>query len=530
MAPAISRARARIALFAVLLSSLLFAGLVPAHADGGGSISGHVTVPEGVDVTQTKVSLEMEMPEGYTMLDSETSPDSSGSFTFSGKWPGQYKVMFTNTGTVTMWNGGALTEAAAPWIVLADGQAVTGIDVALEAAGTISGAIRVPNGFDPTQFSIFAEPADDPYGTSSDGRSGFAVASSDGTYVITGLPAGDYKVQFQAPWGSGLSTIWYKNASSPDDATVVTLPGGGGVTGIDAAFYLPSSISGTVSFPAGQSVTSREVDVVDAHTGFMAGAGAIAADGTYTVSGLQPGDYKVHFVSWGGPFVGEWYSGAQSEQDAQIISLALEQQLTGVDGAFHIGGVVTGRVSVGAGVDVTHGRVQIFPASATNLFTGPPIGSAEPAPDGTYSVAGLPAGNYKVCFLAAFSGGLDSCFGDRSVTSATTIAVQLGQTTSAVNIRSQAGGQITGKADPSFGNYFIRVAVYSLDGTLVKESITAPDGTYRVPALPQGNYKVRFGPGPEMDGTKWYGGTSLSSATKVKVVAGASTAGIDLKP
>ena len=55
------------------------------------------------------------------------------------------------------------------------------------------------------------------------------ISNPDGTYTLAGMGPGAYKIGF-VPTGGGLS--WY-GGPNRSTATVVTLPAGGTITGID---------------------------------------------------------------------------------------------------------------------------------------------------------------------------------------------------------------------------------------------------------------------------------------------------------
>lgn len=289
MARAISRARLRLVLLLTLLTGMVFAGVVPAHAAGTASMSGTVTVPAGADVTQTTVSLLVEMPEGYTMLDSEITPDATGAYTFAGTWPGRYKIMFANPATTAVWNGGALSEDAAPWIELADGQEITGVDASLLLAASISGTVTFDAGAEPEPVVVTAF---------LDGSYDFPAAATatdpDGQYILENLAPGSYKLNFIGTTGS-YPSVWNGNSLSPESAPVIVVAEGAAITGEDVSFTVDAgsaSISGTITRPGGGGVEGTMVQVFDL-SGIAVSVTNAAADGTYTVSGLAAGSYKV---------------------------------------------------------------------------------------------------------------------------------------------------------------------------------------------------------------------------------------------
>jgi len=119
-----------------------------------------------------------------------------------------------------------------------------------------------------------------------------AVTGTDGTYTITGLRAGSYRVSTHK--------MGYTPSIYPDP---VIVEAGGSVTGINFVLVQGSvppppqgtgSISGTVI----NSVTQLPIGNATVHafnpTGHCGGMARTAADGTYTIINLLPGDYTVN--------------------------------------------------------------------------------------------------------------------------------------------------------------------------------------------------------------------------------------------
>ena len=62
------------------------------------------------------------------------------------------------------------------------------------------------------------------------------VTASDGSYSLIDLLPGQYRVKFSIGCGdSGFTTLWWKQATSEQSASIVTVTANGVVTGIDAS-------------------------------------------------------------------------------------------------------------------------------------------------------------------------------------------------------------------------------------------------------------------------------------------------------
>ena len=89
-----------------------------------------------------------------------------------------------------------------------------------------------------------------------------------------------------------------------------------------------ASISGTVTYPAGTDTSTgyTYVDVSAASTNAYVASGWVnPQDGTYSVSGLAAGDYKVEFDSYGLGLLDEWWDDQPTFASAATIALSSGQ-------------------------------------------------------------------------------------------------------------------------------------------------------------------------------------------------------------
>ncbi|MGW9414506.1 hypothetical protein [Arthrobacter cupressi] len=516
MARAISKARLRLVLLLTLLTGMVFAGVVPAHAAGTASISGTVTVPAGADVTQAVVLLLVETPEGYTMPDAEITPDATGAYTFAEIWPGRYKIVFAHPATTVVWNGGASTEETAPWIELAEGQSVTGADATLALAGSIAGTVSFAAGADPEQVVVSAF---------LDGSYDFPVTATatdpDGQYILENLAPGSYKLNFM---GSAAS-VWNGNSLSPETAPAIVVAEGSAITGEDVTITVDpgaGSISGTVVRLGGGGVEGTLVEVRDL-TGMPITETNAAADGTYTLSSLAAGLYKVsiHPSPIGSDPV--WYGGTD-QATATPIEVAASAAVTGIDFTLPAAASLSGTV---AGYDGEAPlMVQVYPLSNHPRY-GPPLGYTMVNPDGSYTVSGLPTGQVKVRLFGEIGGYANEWYGG-DIRTTTVLNVTEGQTTSGINFTAVPEAVIAGQVKSPFPPDRTTVRVLNEAGNEAGDALPAEDGSYEVFGLPAGSYTVEFQASTD-DGsmTSWYGGKTLASAATVTVAAGQTVTGID---
>src|SRR5665647_3324646 len=133
-----------------------------------------------------------------------------------------------------------------------------------------------------------------------------ALTAADGTYTVTGLPAGtDYQVCFDGYFATGgasdalgyLSQC-YNNLPLSGTHTPVTVTAGG-TTVTNAALALGGAVSGTVTDAGGTHHGLANV-AVSVHSASVSISVKTAADGSYSIAGLSTGtDYQVCFYAFG---------------------------------------------------------------------------------------------------------------------------------------------------------------------------------------------------------------------------------------
>src|SRR5690606_25500590 len=141
------------------------------------------------------------------------------------------------------------------WIELGDGQTVEGIDVVLAPAGALSGTVLDAAGPVPDiAVNVYTSNA-------SDGDWDFvgsAWTDEDGSYSVSGLPAGQVRVKF-VDYQDRYATEYFDDAATLEDATDVTVLAGETTPGIDAQLDKRAQISGTVLDAGAEPVTWVEV-------------------------------------------------------------------------------------------------------------------------------------------------------------------------------------------------------------------------------------------------------------------------------
>jgi hypothetical protein len=125
------------------------------------------------------------------------------------------------------------------------------------------------------------------------------TTGADGTYTMSGIPAGNVQVRFdgdgQCPGATTTNYVmqWWDDKKVSDLADVITVADGDAVTNINAAMVLGGAISGKITAKGagigGICVAAKDNDLDEAT---RAAIGTFA-DGTYTLNGVPTGAVKV---------------------------------------------------------------------------------------------------------------------------------------------------------------------------------------------------------------------------------------------
>jgi hypothetical protein len=164
-----------------------------------------------------------------------TNTGLDGTFSITNLPPGQYSVdvgdpycSFSEPNLAPQWYLGKATEqTATPVSVSVGGKTMLSSAVNLADDGSISGTVTGLHASPLRGVCVAATSA----GT---GRV-YSVTGSAGSYSISDLPAGNYRVQFSSGCGAmGYRTQWWKQSSTAKSASIVRVTAGTATTGISA--------------------------------------------------------------------------------------------------------------------------------------------------------------------------------------------------------------------------------------------------------------------------------------------------------
>lgn len=469
----------------------------------GASISG--TVTDGSAPIQANFAVQLFNNINSFSITS-VSTNSAGQFVFAGLPAGTYFVK-TNMGQGRLdevYNDilcvGCTASGGTP-IVLAAGEARTGIDFALGLGGRITGRIT--------------DAAGNPLASGQAGFVGVSVFNAGGAFVSSastnsagvfltsaGLPNGTYFVASSNSLGyintlyNGISCV---NCFAPS-GTGVPVTVGNTTAGIDLVLTPGGRISGNVKTSDGAGgfipVANAQVQVYSSSGSFVSSATTNSA-GNYAVVGLATNNYFVKTGNGVG-FIDELFANAIcvgcDVTTGTPVPVTVGSNTTGIDFVLDPGGAISGTVRDGSSAPIAGVSVQVY-----NSFGGF-VGSVQTQSDGSYTLRGLATGSYfartfnSLGFINVVKGSPDIVCGSCSVTNGTPIAVTVGSTTSGqdfvLNLGATIRGQVLNGTTPIAG-VSISVVNPSSNGAFVGSALTDSLGNYTVSGIIPGTFLVK---------------------------------------
>lgn len=357
------------------------------------TIHGKVTLPAGVSFSDGIVQVRLtRASDGGGVAATTVRPD--GTYSFGSLRPIAYRVAFVaqRLPVLDEWWEDAPDEASSTPVTLAVGED-RALDATLAPAATILGRVWVPSGLGSTAAGVTVSAS-----SAADTVVRTTTTAADGTYKLTGLPTGSYRLRFSSDT-LPVAAEWWNNVPDFASATPVAVRASQIRTGFNAYLDRPSTISGHVTLPPGVVAADGQVHV-DAYSPAreLVGTADVRADGTYTIRGMTPGTYRLLFRADGLPVAYEWWQDRPSFASASDVVLGVREAREGVDASLERAASLSGTVTLPPGTTFDQGRVEAAVFAAEDATT--PIGTAVVRPDGTYLVQGLRGTSVKIRFTA----------------------------------------------------------------------------------------------------------------------------------
>jgi|GEM_PF-3104790 len=388
------------------------------------------------------------------------------------------------------------------------------------AAGTasISGSVQMQAGLSASMIIIDAYKDDAYVGETR-------IWSGSGTYTLSGLEPGNYKVKFSAYGEGGGAPVnvqeWFDDKELASSAQTITLTTGQAQANVSAVLNTGATLSGKVSVPAG--VDATKVNVNATRDGeYSSYSTSLKADGTYSLTNMIAGQYRLRF-NWGSPWdpnptpspVIETFLGSKDWSSATLLEVPKQGNIT-QNVTLAPAGIATGKVTVPAGVDPT--KVSVYFSNAAK--PSDPGGYTTANANGDFSIGGLTPATYRVSF--GWSGSdspvLSAYYGPSGATqdNATLVTLQPAQTVTGINQTLIAAAKIKGKVTVPAGfsaSGIMVTAKATTDLAWVSSAQTDSTGAFSIGGLPAGSYKLQYSPFNQNLLDQWQGQKQDASAS-----------------
>lgn len=498
----------------------------------GRTISGRVTNEIGEPIAGVSVQV-FDVQDWNDPRSAATEGD--GSYTIIGLSPRAHKVRAWGGGLADEWYGdvpaGAYHDRGelATSVDLTSGDAA-GIDMVLTPPRTISG--RVLNDSDQPLEGIWVEAISEIWSEAATRapewfiggdvpapewlRSG-TFTESDGSFTIWGLHGSSYRIGTDTEGGTDFYPAqWYSNVLR--NVLREADPTGTGATPVDllpadASIEIVLSpryrrISGRVSDETGAPL-SVEVRARNVQDGLSYSTYA-SSDGTYNIVGLPWGDYLVRTENSLG-YTDEWYDdipypGNPTGTGATLVE-ANTSNPSDINFTLMPLRTISGRVTVESG----DGLAGVY-VSVVQVTGGSAYGSARTVSDGSYTLAGLPPGTYRLNTRNQ-QGCVDEWYddvpypGNPTGTGASLVDVTTGDAGN-IDFALSWGRTISGRVSSDEGDPLagISLSLWNSDGAFLSDWTTGEDGSYSFAGLPPGSYKLRTWASWRGYQDEWYDG------------------------
>jgi len=448
--------------------------------DKGGKICGKVLYKDNNTPAQEAMI--------YAVLNNievnSTITNEEGEYTLCSLQPGMYKIYAKpkKTDYIKLYYPDKYNIEDASIIDIDDGDTIKDRDILLINGRTISGNINNEDDNQPIKDVTIIAYGDNNYSLS-------AISNEDGSYSITGLPPGYYKL-FADASKPKYASEYYLNAFIINNARNVDVYSKQKET-VNFNLLKPGKISGTV-----QSSTTGEPMAGLTITAFMENStysktAVTNIDGAYTINDLQRGIYSVKVKTQNtnySEYAPEYYDNKDGIELPSKVTVYDGNITPFIDFDLSIGGIIEGTVRNSNFQPV--GGVKLI---AYDLFNRNFNSTGVSSVNGRYFIRGLTNGNYKIQVIAPnYNYYISKYYDDKlNYSQANIVKVIKGQTEPNIDFTLDEGGLIKGQVLSESDNYplsGITVQAIEVSSLYNYETITDKYGKFQFNGLPLLDY------------------------------------------
>jgi uncharacterized repeat protein (TIGR02543 family) len=384
-----------------------------------GSIGGFITASdeftplENVQVIAYKWHFDEEENHGYWEAVSTSWTSVDGSYMLEGLDEGSYRIgFFDGIGSYAFeYYGESSDLAAAQDIEISEADQLVGLDASLAEAAYMTGLVIDSGGtpVDSVCVEAYRWSDTDESWTYASGTS----TDSNGSYVLSGLPNGKYRVGF-FDWDRGsYATVYYNNTYDFESADDIQITEPGAIVSINTSLPERAHISGVVTGPDGATPLAG-IDVrvyqwfalndeqVDSGWWDVVGFASTEENGSYTISGLDYGKYRIGFADYDNQYVSEYYNDSPNLELAGDIAISAAATTASINASLKQKGRISGFVtdendgSPLQGLEVV--AYQWLEGDGDKAGAWQQIQNSWTDEVGAYDISGLDYGTYRVGF------------------------------------------------------------------------------------------------------------------------------------
>ncbi len=356
-----------------------------------------------------------------------------------------------------------------------------------------------------------------------------------GNYTVTLPGPGSYVIRTDPTAAQGVASQYYNGVFLKSQAQPIVAAIGSATMGVD--FSLPAGVilSGTVT-SGGLGIAGVDIDVFADNGEFLGAYNAkTAADGSYAVGALPPGNYVVRadpdIALNTQLFTRTYFAGSADLLGATLIPVGTTD-VSGIDMALTPGGTIKGVVTAAAsGLPLANIDLDLFDLTGKRINV-----QAKSDLIGLYEIGAVPSGSYLLRVDPSLAQGYARTYyvSSAAESSAAPIAVVAGSRTGNVDFAIADGGTLSGTIRASgIGTPLANIDLDLFDsfGSFLATYTAKTDvaGNYQMGPLAPGTYFIRADPTVAQGYADqfWPAAVDLVFASAVTISVGADTALID---
>ena len=322
-----------------------------------------------------------------------------------------------------------------PALILAVAMSLFGIPAQAEAeeTGSISGTVTTSAGISVDWLPVTV------IGAADGEHWGWTRTAADGSYMVSGLPAGSYVVRISGVSSGGHDT-WYGGITR-ELAKPVHLASSEALTDIDVELPLGGSISGKATVSEGFTFDKITVHSYRLESNQNGPFAWVDAQGNYLIKGLAPGTYTLYFHPQNPDLQSVDY-GREPSKLPTPFTISGPDTLTGIDAYLPKASAIEGTLTLPEGA-TTEG-LRVTARSLDNNLRG----HGTVGPGSSYRITALLPGRYRIKVSAGASGMVDQWFSDgTSAGSATSVSVGPEETSRGIDMSLKEAPAFSDVAD-----------------------------------------------------------------------------------